>query len=113
MKTIKVKFIDWYAGHSPTENMVYRLLSRKFNLQISDNPDYILDGGLGIEHLKYDCIKILLIGENIVPDFNCFDYAIGFDYLNFGDRYLRFPLYALYGDFYRLKKIDKYQEAKH
>ncbi|CAJ99309.1 alpha (1,3)-fucosyltransferase fragment 2 [Helicobacter acinonychis str. Sheeba] len=32
-------------------------------------------------------------GENEVPNFNLFDYAIGFDGLDFKERYLRMPLY--------------------
>ena len=43
--------------------------------------------------MKYDGIRIFITGENIYPDFNLVDYAIGFDYLDFGDRYFRRPLY--------------------
>ncbi len=35
-------------------------------------------------------------GENEAPNFNLFDYAIGFDELDFNDRYLRMPLYYAY-----------------
>ena len=45
------------------------------------------------DYLKYDCVRILCIGENISPNFNLCDYAIGFDYLTFQDRYFRMPLY--------------------
>ena len=34
-----------------------------------------------------------------MPDFNWYDYAMGFHALSFGDRYLRFPLYVLYKGF--------------
>jgi hypothetical protein len=50
----------------------------------------------GSRHLKYNCIKIFWTGENQYPDFNICDYAIGFGYQRFGDRYFRFPLYYLY-----------------
>ena len=33
----------------------------------------------------------------MVPDFNVCDYGIGFHYMNFGDRYIRFPLYLVDG----------------
>lgn len=33
--------------------------------------------------------------ENLVPDFNICDYAIGFHYLDFEDHYFRFPLYLV------------------
>ncbi|NHA93207.1 glycosyltransferase family 10 domain-containing protein, partial [Helicobacter pylori] len=36
---------------------------------------------------------VFYTGENEVPNFNLFDYAIGFDELDFRDRYLRMPLY--------------------
>ncbi|MDU9762399.1 glycosyltransferase family 10, partial [Helicobacter pylori] len=37
--------------------------------------------------------RVFYTGENEVPNFNLFDYAIGFDELDFRDRYLRMPLY--------------------
>lgn len=41
-----------------------------------------------------DYIKIFYTGENIVPDFNKYDYARGFNYISFSNRYLIFPLWA-------------------
>lgn len=46
-----------------------------------------------IEHINYDGIRIFATGENVRADFNYCDYAIGFDYMQFEDRYLRYPLY--------------------
>jgi hypothetical protein len=43
-------------------------------------------------------VKVFYTGENQSPDFNLCDYAIGFDYAEFGDRYLRFPIFALEQD---------------
>ena len=41
-----------------------------------------------------DVISILISGEALCPDFNLYDYALGFDPLDYGDRYLRFdPAY--------------------
>ncbi|MFP6208315.1 glycosyltransferase family 10 domain-containing protein, partial [Helicobacter pylori] len=37
--------------------------------------------------------RVFYTGENEAPNFNLFDYAIGFDELDFNDRYLRMPLY--------------------
>lgn len=105
MKIIKLKFLDCWLGHIPEKNLYYKILSRYYKVELTDNPDYIIDGGLGTEHLntKYDrCIKLVSIGENCVPDFNLFDYAIGFDNLSFGDRYLRMPLFVFYSEFKKL-----------
>ena len=105
MKTIKLKLLDCWTGHRPEEDKYYKILSTYYDIVLSDDPDYIIDGALGHEHLRpqYDkCIKIINIGENCVPDFNLFDYAIGFDNLTFGDRYLRMPLFAFYSEFAKL-----------
>jgi len=98
VKRIRVKFAD-FPGQKPEETWIYGLLSNRYELELSEKPDYLIDGGLGLEHLKYDCIKIVFVGESYVPDFNLFDYALGFDFLEFGDRYLRLPLFATYGEF--------------
>ena len=99
-KQLKVRYVDFWAGFVPEEQSWHRLLSEYYDLKEVKDPDYIIDGGLGAHHLKYDCIKILKLGENLVPDFNNFDYAIGYDFISFGDRYARIPSYAFY-DSYR------------
>ncbi|NJW54503.1 glycosyltransferase family 10 domain-containing protein, partial [Salinimicrobium oceani] len=43
-------------------------------------------------------VKIYYTGENLIPDFNLCDYGIGFSYLDLGDRYLRYPNFALIPD---------------
>jgi len=100
VKTIRIKFADFY-GTSPENIWEYRILKRFYNVEIvKRDPDYLLDGGLGSEHLRYpNAIRIVRVGESYVPDFNQFDYAIGFDFLNFGDRYLRLPLFAYCSQF--------------
>lgn len=96
-KTIRVHFADYY-GMKPESTWAYRILSRHYDVRLdSVRPDYLIDGGLGMAHLDYpNAIRIVIIGESYVPDFNQFDYAVGFDHLTFGDRYLRIPLYAHY-----------------
>lgn len=60
------------------------------------NPQYLFYSVFGSEHIKYDCVRIFYTGENITPNFNICDYAIGFDHISFLDRYLRYPLYLFY-----------------
>ena len=95
MKTIKIKFVDFWEGFQPLESIFYKVLVNKYNLVLSDEPDYIFYSVFGFEHFKYDCIRIFYTGEQVSPDFDMSDYAIGFDYLDFGDRYIRYPLYLL------------------
>ncbi len=108
MKRPKINFSDQYQGFEPDKCWLYRFLVDKFSVELSDKPDYIIVGPYGFEHLKYNgCIKILWTGENGVPDFNFFDYAIGFDHLSFGDRYVRVPLYVFRDAFQNFRNPNK------
>lgn len=99
MKTIKLWFSDFYTGFEPHDNFLYHLLSEFYQVELEEeNPEYLIYSCYGNEFLKFDCIRIFYTGENIKPDFNLCDYAIGFDYMKFEDRYLRFPNFAFYGD---------------
>lgn len=60
------------------------------------DPDYIFYSVMGEEHINYDGIRIFSCGENVRADFNFCDYALGYDYMHFEDRYLRYPLYLHY-----------------
>lgn len=94
-KKLKVKFVDHWAETHPQDDNLYRILSTKYDLVLCDDPDYLFTSGIGHKHMYYDnCIKIEKCGENIVPDFNFYDYAIGFDFMEFGDRYIRVPMCA-------------------
>lgn len=99
-KTIRIKFVDFQGSYDPHRHFIYRWLESRtdYHVQLVDDcPDYVVFSVFGDEHLRYnDAVKIFWTGENQIPDFNFCDYAIGFHYLNFGDRYLRYPLYFLY-----------------
>lgn len=95
-KTLKIKFVDFNEGATAVKVML-RLLQERYEVELSDKPEWVVYSVFGNEHLKYnDCVKIFFTGENQCPDFNLCDYALGFEYLDFGDRYIRFPLWALY-----------------
>lgn len=97
MKTLKIYFTDFWANFDVTDNFIYRVLAKKYDIIIDEKrPDYLFFSCFSPNHLKYKkCVKIFFTGENIVPDFNLCDYALGFDHLTFGDRYLRLPLYVV------------------
>lgn len=96
-KTIRIKFVDFNIGmgFNKESNDIIDVLSKKYEVILCDDPDYVFYSVTGNDHLKYDCIRIFYTGECYTPDFNECDYAIGFDRLQFGDRYLRMPLYRL------------------
>lgn len=107
MKTIKIKFVDFWPGFIAEQSFLYKLLSQKFTIALSDDPDILFFSYSGTENIrkKYNnCLKIFYTGENIVPDFNTCDFAIGFDEINFNDRYMRLPLFYTYPSFNELRK---------
>ncbi|ANV98156.1 hypothetical protein BBW65_04780 [Helicobacter enhydrae] len=106
MQEIKLNVVDWWE-EKLEYNYFLSFLSKKYKIIQSDKPDFLLCSVFGNQHLEYDCIKIFYTGEAITPDFNFYDYALGFDYLDFGDRYLRYPLFLLD------QKTFKLAEQKH
>ena len=95
MKTIRVKFVGLEGIMPICDFPVYRLMCRRYVVVTDDKPEYVIFCNDGQCEYRYnDCIKILIQAENRVCDFNAYDYAIGFDYMSFSDRYLRMPQFA-------------------
>ncbi len=111
MKTIKIKFCDWYTGFNEEDNWLTNLLRKDYNIEFSDEPDYVFFSVWGNSHLNYDCIKIFYTAEDISPDFNLCDYAIGFDNMVFEDRYIRFSLFMNQKEFPVAAKKHIYTET--
>lgn len=95
-KKIKIQFTDFWDVFNPNDNFIMDALKEHFEVEISDEPDFVFCSIFGRKHLKYDCAKIYYTGENISPDFNLVDYGLGFPEIDFYDRYLRLPHYVLY-----------------
>lgn len=113
-KKIRIKFVDFFDGFDEANNDFMDALCERYDVELSDQPDYLFYSGFGYEHLKYDCIRIFFTGECYTPNFNECDYAIGFDRLSFGDRYLRLPLYNIFqykSEYEQLKNRPIFTEA--
>lgn len=97
-KKIKIYFTDFWKGFDPADNFFVNRLKLYFDVVLDEKkPEYLFYSWNGIKNHKYrKSIKIYFTGENDVPDFNLCDYAIGFQHINFDDRFLRFPLYLIY-----------------
>ena len=96
MKQIKINFVGFWNTLNKTNNIFFNLLSKYFDVIISDNPDYLFVSCFNgfLDHFNYpNAIKIFYSGEDISPDFNFFDYCIGYNDFLCGDRYLQFPVY--------------------
>ncbi len=80
--------------------ILHFILNQRYEITLHRNPDKPADIvfgnpiGSARKILSYQNAKrVFYTGENESPNFNLFDYAIGFDELDFRDRYLRMPLY--------------------
>ena len=97
---VRLALCDLAADWDPHDNYFTRALRRAgWQIEFCDGPesrpDFLLCGTFGHRALDYDCCRIQYSGEDSWPDLNLYDYAIGFPLLEYGDRYLRLPLYAM------------------
>ena len=88
-KTIKIKYVDFWGRlvDIPVDTMFHKVLEDHYNIEISDEPDYIICSCFGEDYKNYDCVRIMLIGENFSTDWNEYDYGIDFDDYSFLDRH--------------------------
>jgi alpha(1,3/1,4) fucosyltransferase len=96
-KPIKINFTDFW-----TENLndiwLYNILSKYFQLEISEEPDVLIYSVFGSKHLNYRCKKIYFTTENTLPDYRFCDYSIGFNYDEANENHIRYPLFLFYSD---------------
>lgn len=94
MKTIRIKFSGTCQGFQPEWMYLYRIIKEKYDVVIDDeNPDYILCDAFEpfYDYCQYPQVRIMVNGENYVPDFNLVDYAISRYPIQFGDRNFYMP----------------------
>lgn len=98
MKKVTINFSGFWDSLDKENNFITESLRHEFEPVIDDNPDYLFYSVFSDEYINYpdDTVRIFFSGENQIPDFNLCDYAMGFDWIVFGDRYKRMPLYLFY-----------------
>ncbi len=92
---VKLAFSDFWKGFEPTNNWFYHFLSRHFDIELSDQPDFLIYSTYGHQYLRYNCTRIFYTAENRRPDFWACDYALSFDFLGRSNHY-RLPLYGIW-----------------
>ncbi len=96
-KQVTIGFTGFWKGFDPNNNYFLDILKKYYEVRISDDPDYLFCSVFNNRFIYNEkAVRILYTGEYQIPDFNLFDYAMGFDYISFEDRYCRVPLYLLY-----------------
>jgi alpha(1,3/1,4) fucosyltransferase len=114
MLKVKIDFADFWRGFDKSDNYFIRTLSKRFDIQLSDEPDFLIYSCYGRDHRKYNCTRIFYTSENVRPNLWECDYAFSFDYGN-TDQHYRLPLYVLYDDVTKLtrtKDIDSILSSK-
>jgi len=113
MKRIKIDFCGFWGGFDKAENLLTDILKERYEIEISDHPDFLIASTLGrpFSYMDQDCVRILYTGEPLTPDFNVFDYAIGFDNISLSDsegknRYYRYPLC-----FYHFEQVKQHSRG--
>lgn len=80
MKEIKLRIVDWWEKDNEENfynNTFVQILSKKYKIVYSKNPDYIIFGPFGLEHIKYiNSVKIFISGENARVNWDFADYTI-------------------------------------
>ena len=103
-KTIRINFtgISYREEFDPNDNFILRLLEKHYDVEVCENPDYVFCGVLypgssfmhGVYHeyiLDYPCVRIMIEGENFIPDYNLVDYSICQYPIHYLDRNCYFP----------------------
>ena len=90
MQKVKIAFVDFWDNFDKEGFVCTRVLAKHFDVEImadANEADYVFYSVNGDSHwfLPPEKIKIFYTGEAVTPDFNACDYAIGFDWLTFGD----------------------------
>ena len=88
-------FVDWYRSFALSQverEFEWKLLSKHWNLEISEDPDVIFYSNYGEKHMQYTCLRIFVSMENVRPNLSVCDYSFSFDFPT-NERNYRFPLY--------------------
>ena len=105
-RKIKIDFSDFWGGFNKTDNYFFNLLKDEFEIEITNNPDYLFFSVFGNQHQYYNCKKIFYTGENL-PVCSYSDYSFTFEPTS-GSNY-QLKHYLLYDGYYDLvnKKVDE------
>lgn len=99
---IKINFCDFYKEFNKEDNFFTRIINKYFDgYEITEKPDFLFYSCYGTDYLKYkNCVKIFYTGEPVSPNFNECDYAIGYDWMSFEDRYFRRPIWLVESSYF-------------
>ena len=93
MRHVKIDFWDFWPQWDRHDNFFTRLLRQRFDVEVTDNPDFLIYSCGSKRYRKFRGIRIFYTGENRRPDFCACDYAFSFDHIQ-RPEHVRLPYYA-------------------
>ena len=92
---LRLAFSDFWSSFDPADNYFTQLLGEKYQIELSDRPDFLIYSCFGNRYRKFRGIRIYYTGETRPPDFSECDFAFSFYFLNHPNHF-RLPVYALH-----------------
>lgn len=97
MKNIRIDFCDIGFNWSKTDFFLYKVLQERFEVELCDQPDFLIYSCGGYSHRLHSGVRIFFSGESDTPNYRECDYSVAC--VQTGDpRNLHLPLYVTYGD---------------
>src|SRR6266704_614779 len=103
MRKIRIDFCDFGFNISKSQHFFLRLLRERFDVELCDQPDFLIYSAYGHEHRLHSGVRIFCSGESALPDFRECDYSIASCRLD-DPRHLQLPFYVLYGEAQEIEK---------
>jgi len=110
MKKIRIDLLDFADNAVKTDQFLYKALAGRFQLELCDQPDFLLYSHGGHTHRLQSGVKIFFSGESMLPNFQECDYSAGPLKLN-DARHLHLPWYVIFGEPQEIiKKNDDHRQ---
>jgi len=104
MTKIRMDLCDFAPGFPKAKNFFMNTLRTRYDIEITDQPDFLLFSGNSFQHRLHTCPRIFYTGESGLPNWRECDYALTFNYLD-DPRHLRLPLYVIYAHSEELSQV--------
>ena len=111
MQPVRLNFCDMWEGFSKENNWFTNTLRQWFDIEIAEDPDFLIFGHPRKEHRLYKCVNIYFGVESFDPDWRICDYALTCNYID-DDRHYRLPLYVLYTSAEKLMRAREHLPAE-
>jgi alpha(1,3/1,4) fucosyltransferase len=91
---IRLGFRDFWHDFDPLDNYFLDLLGEAYDVEVCEQPDFLIYSCFGQEFRHYPGVRIFFTGENVRPNFTECDYAFSFDFCEHPD-HVRMPLWRM------------------